>query len=93
MFLQRELEKRQQEEVAAPEAARWLDGAGLLRDSSSRPGKPLRDLLRAGLIEGAEQRPPAPYGRWVIVRRSYSRASARLIVGKHEKLVGLLKDL
>ncbi len=32
-----------------------LERLGLLTDSASRPGKPLRDLLRAGLIVGAYQ--------------------------------------
>jgi hypothetical protein len=46
------------EEVRAIDAARWLDAAGMLADSDHRPGLPLRELLRAGLIEGAHQRPP-----------------------------------
>jgi hypothetical protein len=66
--LQRELERRGLDEVPAVEAARWLDSLGLLRDSGARPGKPLRDLLRAGLIAGAERRPPALHGRWFITR-------------------------
>jgi hypothetical protein len=41
--------------VAAVEAAEGLDRLGLLRDSPSRQGKPLRDLLRAGLIARAYQ--------------------------------------
>jgi hypothetical protein len=41
--------------VAAVEAAEDLDRLGLLRDSPSRPGKPLRNLLRAGLIAHAYQ--------------------------------------
>lgn len=36
-------------------AAEALDQAGLLRDSESRRGKPLRDLLRDGLIDHAYQ--------------------------------------
>jgi len=43
-----------------------LARAGVLRDSNSRPGKPLRDLLRAGLIPGAYQVPNKPNGRWHI---------------------------
>jgi hypothetical protein len=65
-FLQRELRQRQLEEVAAVEAARWLDASGLLKDSSSRPGLPLRNLLRAGEIDAAIQRPAGSYGRWFI---------------------------
>jgi hypothetical protein len=41
--------------VTAPEAARELDRVGLLRDSPSRRGKPLRDLLRARLIAHSYQ--------------------------------------
>jgi hypothetical protein len=68
LFLQDELRKRAQEEVRAVDAAGWLDAAGLLKDSRHRPGLPLRNLLRAGQIEGAEQRPPRPHGRWFIRR-------------------------
>jgi hypothetical protein len=66
-FLQSRLAMLGLEDVAAVQAAQWLDDAGLLGDSSSRPGKPLRDLLRAGNIGCAEQRPPTPNGRWFIV--------------------------
>ena len=41
--------------VAAVDAARWLDDAGLLKDSALRPGKPLRDMLRTGMIDGQRQ--------------------------------------
>ncbi len=63
--IQAELRRRERSEVAAVEAGRWLDEAGLLRDSDSRRGRPLRDLLRAGLIEGQRQE---PNGRWFIDR-------------------------
>jgi len=68
-FLQTELRKRERDSVPAVEAARWLDGAGVLRDSEQRRGRPLRDLLRAGLITGQRQEPTS---RWFIdrVRRS-----------------------
>jgi hypothetical protein len=65
-FLQRELGRRRLHEVPAVSAASWLQNAHLLRDSTSRPGKPLRDLLRAGVIDGSDQRPPRPNGRWFI---------------------------
>src|SRR4051812_35356120 len=64
--IQRELLRRRFDEVSAVEAARWLDAAGALNDSPSRPGLPLRNLLRAGEIDGAVQRPPSAYGRWFI---------------------------
>jgi hypothetical protein len=76
--LQAELRRRGLAEVAAVAAAQWLDGADVLADSSSRPGLPSRNMLRAGDIEGAEQRPAAPHGRWyihAIKPRSGSRAT------------------
>ncbi len=47
-------------EVTAVHAARELDRLGMLRDSESRPGLPLRNLLRAGEIRSAHQ----VNGRW-----------------------------
>jgi len=47
------------------EAATWLDRAGLLKDSTDRPGKALRELLRAGKILGQRQ---DPNRRWFIRR-------------------------
>ncbi len=67
-FIQDELRQRALHDVTAIEAARWLQGAGLLADSEHRPGLPLRNLLRAGQINGSEQRPAKPYGRWFITR-------------------------
>jgi hypothetical protein len=67
-FLQRRLDQSGLDEVMAVEAAVWLDDAGVLKDSRTRPGLPLRELLRAGKIPDAEQRPPFPNGRWYIVR-------------------------
>jgi hypothetical protein len=49
--------------LTAVEAAGELDRMGLLVDSRSRPGKPLRDMLRAGQIEHAHQENG---GRWFI---------------------------
>lgn len=65
-FLQKELIKRRQFEVSAVEAAAWLEKAGLLNDSSSKPGLPLRNLLRARKILGQVQIPNKRYGRWFI---------------------------
>jgi hypothetical protein len=74
-LLQDQLHSMGLEEVAAVEAALWLDAAGLLPDSRSRPGLPLRKLLREGNIRQAEQRPAAPNGRWFIVRERSSSLS------------------
>ncbi|MBK7970282.1 MAG: hypothetical protein IPK08_15820 [Bacteroidetes bacterium] len=41
--------------ITAVEAAASLDEKGILKDSKSRPGKPLRDILRAGKIPHAYQ--------------------------------------
>lgn len=64
-FIQAELKRRGQTDATAVEAARWLDEAGLLKDSASRPGLPLRNLLRDGKIRGQRQE---PNGRWFIDR-------------------------
>lgn len=64
-FLQDKLKKENKREVTAVEAAKWLDRAGLLKDSESRRGKPLRDLLRSGKITGQRQESNS---RWYIDR-------------------------
>jgi len=71
LHLQERLESDWLDEVKAPEAARWLDEAGLLRDDKN--GLPLRGLLRAGRIAGQEQRPDNKNGRWFIRRLAESR--------------------
>lgn len=63
--IQQQLRVRGQKSTTAVEAARWLDEAGLLKDSSSRPGKPLRDLLRANRVTGQRQEMNS---RWFIDR-------------------------
>ena len=63
-FLQREVLRRKLDRVAAVEAARWLDEAGLLADRTK--GLPLRNLLRAKKIDGAWQEPRRRHGRWFI---------------------------
>ena len=79
-YLQGCLHDRDRHEVSAVEAARWLNHAGLLTDSESRPGLPLRNLLRAGQILGANQRPARPNGRWYI-----TRAQPRRVLSGHDK--------
>lgn len=68
-FLQERLTRLGLDEVPAVDAAVWLAEAGVLPDVPSRPGLALRNLLRAGAIPEAEQRPATPYGRWFILRR------------------------
>ncbi len=69
--LQERLERDWCDEVRAPEAARWLDKAGLLADRKG--GLPLRNLLRAGRIAGQERRPDKKNGAWFIRRLAASR--------------------
>jgi hypothetical protein len=65
-FLQNRLREKGLSEVTANDAAKWLDEAGLLKDSPTRPGKPLRDLLRAKQIIGQRQE---SNHRWFIDKR------------------------
>jgi hypothetical protein len=53
--LQKRASADRSREISAPEGGRELARLGLLRDSTSRPGLPLRELLRAGEIKGAYQ--------------------------------------
>jgi hypothetical protein len=62
-FIQQQLLSRNLTHVTAVDAAIWLDRAGVLKDSSTRPGLPLRNLLRTGIIVGKRQE---PNGRWFI---------------------------
>ena len=71
LHLQEGLERDWRDDVRAPEAARWLDNAGLLSDRKG--GLPLRNLLRAGRIGGQEQRPDKKNGTWFIRRLAASR--------------------
>ena len=71
LHLQERLESDWRDEVRAPEAARWLDKAGLLTDR--KDGLPLRNLLRAGRIAGQQQRPDKKNGTWFIRRLAASR--------------------
>jgi len=56
LYLQQQLRKRNKFEVTAVEAARWLNRAGILNDSTHRPGLPLRSLLRKKEVLGAFQK-------------------------------------
>lgn len=49
--LDRYMDRNGIRELSAPAAAEVLDKAGLLKDSDTRPGKPLRDILRDGGFE------------------------------------------
>lgn len=56
LFIQSQLQINGWQEATAIEAAKWLDFAGLLKDSTVRLGYPLRNLLRKGLIIGQYQK-------------------------------------
>lgn len=62
---------RPDRQVTAIEAARELARLGLLKDSDSRRGLPLRDLLRAGQIGNTYQ----DGGRWWFIRCGDGEAS------------------
>jgi hypothetical protein len=64
-FLQSSLRRKGERSVRAVEAAEWLDRAGLLADSKTRRGKPLRVLLRAKRIAGQRQET----NRWWFIDR------------------------
>ncbi|MCE5200754.1 MAG: mismatch-specific DNA-glycosylase [Armatimonadota bacterium] len=62
-YLQDRLKRESLYKVTAIQAALWLHQADLLKDSASRPGLPLRNLLRKGQVRGQHQE---PNGRWYI---------------------------
>ncbi len=55
-YLQERLLKENKWEITADLAARWLDDAEILKDSSTRQGLPLRNLLRDNKISGQMKR-------------------------------------
>lgn len=77
-FIDRYLEESGDEEIRPPEANKLLEKAGLLKDNTTRSGKPLRDILRRKLIRHAYQRPPGKYGRWHIPHSPSSSKSTIL---------------
>ncbi len=64
--LQNHMRDRGLRELDPVTAGALLGSVRILRDSRTRPGLPLRNLLRAGLIPGAYQVPNTKYGRWHI---------------------------
>ena len=73
-YLQRYLRANNLHKLPAVDAASALDRAGLLLDSTTRPGVALRRLLRAGKIRGAVQE---ANGRWFICRTGTLSADGR----------------
>ncbi len=67
--------------ISAVAAAEVLDKAGILKDSHSRPGKPLRDILRKNKIPYAKQdnkRWFIPHSSSEIVKEKYVNEKAKL---------------
>lgn len=73
-FIQNKLQEKKLECATAIQVADWLEKEGLLNDSYSRPGLPLRNILRKErrkdkvkrIIKGAKQIPDENNGRWYI---------------------------
>jgi hypothetical protein len=65
-FIDEHLERTGIDSLSPVEANALLEDAGILNDSASRPGLPLRKLLRAGLFPSAEQSTGGKGGRWFI---------------------------
>jgi len=65
--IQQKLAEEKLEKVSAVDAAKWLDREDLLTDNQSRPGLPLRKMLRQGLIENSHQQ---ANNRWFIYRQN-----------------------
>jgi hypothetical protein len=65
LYLQHQLRSRDLDCVTAIEANEWLARASILKNSASRPGLPLRNLLRAKRIPGGRQESNR---RWFIER-------------------------
>jgi hypothetical protein len=65
-FIDEHLERTGIDSLSPAEANALLEDAGILNDSASRPGLPLRKLLRAKLFPNAEQSTGGKGGRWFI---------------------------
>lgn len=72
-FLDNYMVKNHINTISAVEANALLAKAGLLRDSKSRPGAPLRELLRKGKLPHAYQNGSI----WIIPRLTASRSVAK----------------
>jgi hypothetical protein len=70
MCIQEKLANKGLLRISVIEANRWTAEAGILHDSDTRPGKPLRKKCRAGEIHGAKKED----GRWHIYRLDNDRS-------------------
>ena len=82
-FLQSELIKRHRFEITAVEGGEWLEESKLLKDSPTRKGKPLRDLLRDKKIVGQIQIPQQKNGFWFIRRQKLNFFQEIILFFKH----------
>ncbi len=55
-YIQRRMQKELLYDISLTEAARWLDEAGILKDSATSPGYPLRRHVHKGNVMGAYQK-------------------------------------
>jgi hypothetical protein len=65
-IIQTNLRLAKTSECTPIQACAWLEAEKMLSSDKGRPGRPLRVLLRKGLIRGAVQESPG--GRWIIRR-------------------------
>lgn len=82
-FLENYMVKNHINQIGAVEANALLSRAGLLRDSKSRPGAPLRNLLRQGKIPYAYQNG----GVWIIPRNSTKKSTGATSFKEDKKKV------
>ena len=69
--LDADLERKGKARLTAIEANELLSSEGILRDSKTKPGAPLRRVLRQGFLPHAYQEPDKPYGKWFIPDFAY----------------------
>lgn len=92
------LERSEQDSVNPVEANAYLERKGILKDSHDRPGKPLREILRAGKFPHAYQEdrlwkiPHSKFskqrGEEAIVHFSYeTHCSLKPVVGKNSTIL------
>jgi hypothetical protein len=91
-FIDNYLDQSGQSSINPVEANALLEKAGLLRDSDLRPGKPLRDLLRKGLIPHAFQSGGKSSG-WSIPHSSQGASSASNYPAVKIKYKGTARDV
>lgn len=85
------IEKNNTDELNPVDANNVLAKKGLLRDSDSRPGKPLRDLLRKGKLPHAFQ-PGGKGSGWVIPHSGKTRNQSDEILNLKSQKISKQKD-